>query len=118
MLNPKHTAVARFLALCLPRKSLLLSKLTRTSVGEQLDRLKTAEANGSGGMGTALRMAEESENIIFEYTDAQALEDGVLVEVSCGAVNRITSAVFYHFARRLENLYVDGLEQFDSTPVT
>ncbi len=41
----------------------------------------------AGGV-TALRMAEESADIIIEYTDAQAIEDGVLVEVSCGAVNR------------------------------
>jgi hypothetical protein len=36
----------------------------------------------AGGV-AALRMAEEPEKIIFEYTDAQAIEDGVLVEVSC-----------------------------------
>src|SRR6266852_4182091 len=69
------------------------------------------------GGATALRMAEESENIIFEYTDAQAIEDGVLVEVSCGAVNRVTSAVFYHFARRMENL-PEGEVRFDIAPLT
>jgi hypothetical protein len=69
------------------------------------------------GAVAALRMAEESEEIISRYTDAQALEDGVLVEVSCGAVNRVTSAVFYHFARPMENS-PDELEAFDITPLT
>ena len=64
-----------------------------------------------------MRMEEEPEKIIYEYTDAQAIEDGVLVEVSCGAVNRVTCAVFDHFARRLENSPV-GLEAFDMTPLT
>jgi hypothetical protein len=62
-------------------------------------------------------MAEESEKIIFEYTDAQAVEDGVLVEVSCGAVNRVTYAVFDHFARPLEN-ELSGEVKFDLTPLT
>jgi hypothetical protein len=70
----------------------------------------------AGGV-AALRMAEESEEIITEYTDAQALEDGVLVEVSRGAVNRVTCAVFYHFARPIENS-PDELEAFDITPLT
>jgi hypothetical protein len=60
-------------------------------------------------------MAEEPENIIFEYTDAQAIEDGVLVEVRCGAVNRVTRAVFDHFARPMG---IAPVEQFDFTPVT
>ena len=64
-----------------------------------------------------MRMAEESENIIYEYTDAQAIDDGVLAEVSCGAVNRVTSAVFYHFARPIENL-PEGEVRFDITPLT
>ena len=62
-------------------------------------------------------MAEESENIISRYSDTQALEDGVLAEVSCGAVNRVTSAVFYHFARRMEDL-PEGEVKFDITPLT
>ena len=74
------------------------------------------EGNESGGKVAALRMAEESEEIISRYTDAQALEDGVLVEVSCGAVNRVTCAVFYHFARPMENS-PDGLETFDTAPL-
>jgi hypothetical protein len=42
-------------------------------------------------------MAQEPENIIVSYTDAQALEDGVLVEVDDLQVNRVTRAVFDHF---------------------
>jgi len=68
------------------------------------------------GRVAALRMAEEAEDIISEYTDAQALEDGVLAEVRCGAVNRVTSAVFYHFARPMENL-PEGEERFDTAPL-
>lgn len=63
-----------------------------------------------------LRMAEESENIIYEYTDAQALADGVLNEVICGAVNRVTHAVFDHYARPM-NSSPDGVV-FDITPLT
>jgi hypothetical protein len=62
-------------------------------------------------------MADESENIIYEYTDAQALDDGVLVAVSCGGVNRVTYAVFVHYARPMENL-PGGEERFDLTPLT
>jgi len=69
------------------------------------------------GKVAALRMAEESEEIISEYTDAQALEDGFLAEVSCGAVNRVTHAVFYHYARPMDNL-PEGEVRFDITPLT
>jgi hypothetical protein len=62
-------------------------------------------------------MAEESEEIIDKYTDAQALEDGFLAEVSCGPVNRVTSAVFDHYARPMENL-PEGDVRFDITPLT
>ena len=74
------------------------------------------EGMSPAGKVAALRMAEEAENIISEYTDAQALEDGVLAEVSCGAVNRVTCAVFYHFARPMEKT-PDGLETFDTAPL-
>jgi hypothetical protein len=70
----------------------------------------------AGGV-AALRMAEESAKIIHEYTDAQALKDGFLAEVSCGAVNRVTSAVFYNYARPMENL-PEGEVRFDITPLT
>jgi len=70
----------------------------------------------AGGV-AAWRMAEESEKIIIEYTDAQAIEDGVLVEVSCGPVNRVTNAVFIHYARPIEKL-PEGEERFDIAPLT
>src|SRR5882724_9949176 len=70
----------------------------------------------AGGV-AVLRMAEESEKIIFEYTDAQAIEDGVLVEVSWGAVNRVTHAMFSDYARLMENL-PEGEERYDITPLT
>jgi hypothetical protein len=67
-------------------------------------------------------MAEESEEIISEYTDVQALEDGMLDEVHCGALNRVTHAAFTHYALSMENrfatkfplgrgLYQDNREQ-------
>ena len=38
--------------------------------------------------------------VIYAYTDAQALEDGVLVAVPGeGKVNRVTRAVFDHFTK-------------------
>ena len=52
----------------------------------------------------------------FLETLFNTIEDGVLVEVSCGAVNRVTCAVFYHFARPMENS-PDGLETFDTAPL-
>ena len=64
-----------------------------------------------------MRIAEESEEIISEYTDAQALEDGMLDEVHCGAVNRVTHAVFAHYARLMERL-PEGEERFDIAPLT
>jgi len=42
--------------------------------------------------------------VIVEYSDQQAVEDGVLVSVSGeGKVNRVTRAVFDHFTRPLES---------------
>ena len=47
-------------------------------------------------------MEEEDWEVISEYTDKQAVEDGVLVPVSGpGGVNRVTRAVFDHFTRPL-----------------
>ena len=42
-------------------------------------------------------MTQEPENIISRYTDAEALEDGVLVAMDALPVNRVTRAVFDHF---------------------
>ena len=51
----------------------------------------------------------EKPNVIFEYTDRQALEDGVLVALSGeGGVNRVTRAVFDHFARPMGESPVTG----------
>ena len=82
----------------------------------QLSRPCQWKGMSPAGRIAALRMAEESAKIIYEYTDAQALEDGFLAEVSCGAVNRVTHAVFYHYARPMENL-PEGEVRFDMTPL-
>jgi hypothetical protein len=52
---------------------------------------------------------EEPEDIISAYTDDQALEDGVLVEVQGGNVNRVTRAVFDHFSQPLLHTPVGSL---------
>ena len=49
-----------------------------------------------------MRMVEDKESIIIdEYTDEQAIEDGVLVPLyllpGVGPVNRVTRAVWVHF---------------------
>src|SRR6266567_1995187 len=59
---------------------------------------------------------QEPENVIFEYTDAQALEDGFLDAVNWGFVNRVTRAVFDHFARPMANLPEGGMA-FDVAPL-
>lgn len=51
----------------------------------------------------------EPENVIFSYTDRQAVEDGVLVPVpGDGNVNRVTRAVFDRFTRSMGNSPVTG----------
>ncbi len=47
-------------------------------------------------------MEQLPENVIFSYTDTQALADGVLVSLDWTPVNRITRAVFDHFAPLME----------------
>ena len=37
---------------------------------------------------------QEPENVIYAYTDAEACDDGVLVAIRHGPVNRVTRAVF------------------------
>lgn len=44
-------------------------------------------------------MEQEQHNVIFAYTDREALDDGVLVAVQRGPVNRVTRAVFDHFTK-------------------
>ena len=57
---------------------------------------------------TAARHMEEPENIISSYTDAQAVEDGVLVDVRRGLVNRVTRAVFDHFTEEMGSSPLTG----------
>ena len=55
--------------------------------------------------------------VIVEYTDKQALEDGVLVSVPCeGKVNRVTRAVFDHFTKPMGSSPATG-EVTDITPL-
>jgi hypothetical protein len=61
-------------------------------------------------------MAQEAENIIASYTDAEALEDGVLVAMDALPVNRVTRAVFDHFSRPMGNLPLTGVVT-DITPL-
>ena len=49
-------------------------------------------------------MPMDNSNVIFEYTDRQAVEDGVLVSVNGpGKVNRVTRAVFDRFTEEMDN---------------
>ena len=61
------------------------------------------------------RMEQEPE-VISRYTDAQALEDGVLVAVDFAPVNRVTRSVFDHFARPIDTSPAKGAV-IDITPV-
>jgi hypothetical protein len=60
-------------------------------------------------------MAQEPENIISSYTDAQALEDGVLVAWDSLPVNRVTRAVFDHFTHQMGSSPLTGVVT-DITP--
>jgi hypothetical protein len=64
----------------------------------------------------AWRMEQIPENVIFSYTDAQALADGVLVSVHAPPVNRVTRAVFDHFMQLMGSSDVTG-PVFDIAPV-
>ena len=69
------------------------------------------------GRVAATLMEEEDWEVISEYTDRQAVEDGVLVRVDgVGGVNRVTKAVFDHFAKRLGSSSITG-PVIDITPV-
>ena len=60
---------------------------------------KCFEAERRAGREARLFMHEQP-IVIFEYSDKQAIEDGVLVSVPGeGKVNRVTRAVFDHFAK-------------------
>lgn len=50
-----------------------------------------------------------NKTIIIEYTDQQALEDGVLVAIPGeGGVNRVTRAVFDHFTQAVGSSPITG----------
>jgi hypothetical protein len=52
---------------------------------------------------------ENDQNVISEYTDQQAVEDGVLVAVNGeGGVNRVTRAVFDTFAESIGSSPLTG----------
>jgi hypothetical protein len=61
-------------------------------------------------------MAQEAENIIVSYTDAEALEDGVLVAMDALPVNRVTCAVFDHFTHPMGSSPITGVV-IDITPL-
>ena len=61
-------------------------------------------------------MAQEPEDIIDSYTDAQALEDGVLVAWDTLPVNRVTRAVFDHFTHPMGSSPITGVV-IDITPL-
>ena len=67
------------------------------------------ERDNPAGRTVARCMAQEAENIIFSYTDAQALEDGVLVAMDALPVNRVTRAVFDHFAHPMGSSPITGV---------
>ena len=41
-----------------------------------------------------------AEDIIFTYTDEQAVEDGILMPVSFGAINLVTDGIVYLFSKK------------------
>ena len=59
---------------------------------------------------------DQEPEVIYTYTDAQAVEDGVLVAVPFAPVNRITRMAFDYFARPMGTSPVTG-PVIDITPV-
>src|SRR5512146_272195 len=55
---------------------------------------------------------EPEGDVIYSYTDAQAVEDGFLVAIRHGPVNRVTRAVFDHFTAPIEGS-TDAFEVID-----
>ena len=51
---------------------------------------------------------QKPENVIYAYTDAEACDDGVLVAIRRGPVNRVTRAVFDHFTASMGSSPVTG----------
>jgi hypothetical protein len=74
------------------------------------------EGEDPAGRTAARYMTQEPENIIVRYSEAQALEDGVLAAMGDQPVNLVTRAVFDHFARPMEGSpTTDGM--VDITPL-
>jgi hypothetical protein len=61
-------------------------------------------------------MAQELQNIISSCTDAEAIEDGVLVARDDLQVNRVTRAVFDHFTQSMGSSPLTGVV-IDITPL-
>ena len=59
---------------------------------------------------------DQEPEVIDRYTDAQAVEDGVLVAVDFAPVNRVTRLAFDHVARPIGTSPVTGAV-IDITPV-
>ena len=53
-------------------------------------------------------MEQEFDNVLVAYTDAEALADGVLVQVDAAPVNRVTRSVFDRFTTPLGTSQVTG----------
>ena len=61
-------------------------------------------------------MTQELQNVISSYTDAEAVEDGVLVAWDDLQVNRVTRAVFDHFTHPMGSSPLTGVVT-DITPL-
>src|SRR6266478_1663352 len=61
------------------------------------------------GQSAARCMAQELQNVISSYTDAEAVEDGVLVAWDDLQVNRLTRAVFDHFTHPMGSSPLTGV---------
>jgi hypothetical protein len=78
--------------------------------------MRDVEVERGAGRGARITMQKEP-FVIVEYSDKQALEDGVLVSVPGeGKVNRVTRAVFDYFTKPIGSSPVAG-EVTDITPL-
>jgi hypothetical protein len=73
------------------------------------------ERGNPAGRTAAQPIAQEPEDIIDSYTDAQALEDGVLVAWDTPPVNRVTRSVFDHFTHPMGNSPLSRVVLLDIT---
>src|SRR2546422_9668500 len=87
-----------------PRRHLRKALVT----GNRRCRAHKFGRDGAQGRAVAVPMAEQPD-VIFAYTDQQALDDGVLVAVSGeSGVNRVTRAAFDHFAKLMGETPITG----------